>query len=208
MVVLNSSISLPISRIAVLSVFETGVLRSPSMVVDLSISPFISISFCFIYLAALLLGAYILQNCCLRLLHLLKRLSTMRKSRVQSLGWEDALEKETAIHSSTLAWKIPWTEEPGRLQSMGSQSRTRLSDFTSLHTFLVDWLLYYYLMPLSVPGNFSALKSTLSDVKYRPGCYLLIHICMLYLFPIPLLFTYQYYYIWVEFPIDSIYFGY
>ena len=41
--------------------------------------------------------------------------------QVQSLGWEDALEKEMATHSSTLAWKIPWTEEPGRLQSMGSQ---------------------------------------------------------------------------------------
>ena len=40
---------------------------------------------------------------------------------VQSLGWEDPLEKEMATHSSTLAWKIPWTEEPGRLQSMGSQ---------------------------------------------------------------------------------------
>ena len=50
-----------------------------------------------------------------------KRLSTMRETWVQSLGWEDALEKEMAIHSSTLAWKIPWTEEPGRLQSMGSQ---------------------------------------------------------------------------------------
>ena len=43
---------------------------------------------------------------------------------VQSLGWEDPLEKEMATHSSTLAWKIPWTEEPGRLQSMGSQSWT------------------------------------------------------------------------------------
>ena len=40
--------------------------------------------------------------------------------RRQSLGWEDPLEKEMAAHSSTLAWKIPWTEEPGRLQSMGS----------------------------------------------------------------------------------------
>ena len=40
---------------------------------------------------------------------------------VRSLGWEDPLAKEMAIHSSTLAWKIPWTEEPGRLQSMGSQ---------------------------------------------------------------------------------------
>ena len=44
-----------------------------------------------------------------------------RETRVQSLGGEDLLEKETATHSSTLAWKIPWMEEPGRLQSMGSQ---------------------------------------------------------------------------------------
>ena len=44
-------------------------------------------------------------------------------------GREDVLEKEMATHSSILAWKIPWREEPGRLQSMGSQSRTRLNDF-------------------------------------------------------------------------------
>ena len=50
-----------------------------------------------------------------------KRLSTMWETRVQSLGWEDPLEKEMAIHSSTIAWKIPWTEEPGRLQPTGSQ---------------------------------------------------------------------------------------
>ena len=51
--------------------------------------------------------------------NMLKRLSTMRETRVRSLGWEDPLEKEMAIHSSTNAWKIPWTEEPGRLQSLG-----------------------------------------------------------------------------------------
>ena len=50
-----------------------------------------------------------------------KRLSTMWETRVQSLGWEDPLEKEMAIYSSTIAWRIPWTEEPGRLQSTGSQ---------------------------------------------------------------------------------------
>ena len=50
-----------------------------------------------------------------------KRLPAMRDTRVQSLGREDPLEKEMAIHSSTLAWKIPWTEEPDRLQSMGPQ---------------------------------------------------------------------------------------
>ena len=47
-------------------------------------------------------------------------LPTMWKTQVQSLGWEDLLEKEMATHSSILAWKIPWTEEPGRLQSTGS----------------------------------------------------------------------------------------
>ena len=50
-----------------------------------------------------------------------KRLPTMRETRVQSLGWEDLLEKEMAIHSSILAWKIPRKEEPGGLQSMGLQ---------------------------------------------------------------------------------------
>ena len=50
-----------------------------------------------------------------------KRLPTVMETWVQSLGQEDLLEKEMATHSSILAWKIPWTEEPGRLQSMGSQ---------------------------------------------------------------------------------------
>ena len=50
-----------------------------------------------------------------------KNLSTMQETWVQSLGQEDSLEKEMATHSSTLAWKIPWTENPGRLQSVGSQ---------------------------------------------------------------------------------------
>ena len=51
-----------------------------------------------------------------------KRLSTMRETPVRSLGREDLLEKEMAIHSSTVAWKILWTEEPGRLQPLGSQT--------------------------------------------------------------------------------------
>ena len=52
---------------------------------------------------------------------MLKRLPGMWETRVRSLGQEDPLEKEMATQSSTLAWKIPWTEEPGMLQSMGSQ---------------------------------------------------------------------------------------
>ena len=50
-----------------------------------------------------------------------KHLSIMQETRVRSLGQEDPVEKETAIHSSTIAWRIPWTEKPGRLQSVGSQ---------------------------------------------------------------------------------------
>ena len=54
------------------------------------------------------------------IVHLVKNMSAMQETQVQSLGQEDTLEKEMAIHSNILAWKIPWTEEPGRLQSMGS----------------------------------------------------------------------------------------
>ena len=52
---------------------------------------------------------------------MVKNPPAVQETWVQSLGWEDPLEKGTAIHSSILAWRIPWTEEPGRLQSIGSQ---------------------------------------------------------------------------------------
>ena len=52
---------------------------------------------------------------------MVKCLPTMLETQVHSLGWEDPMEKEMATHSSTLAWKIPWTKERGRLQSMGLQ---------------------------------------------------------------------------------------
>ena len=52
---------------------------------------------------------------------MVKNLSEMQETLVQSLGWEYPLEEETATHSNILAWRIPWIEEPGRLQSMGSQ---------------------------------------------------------------------------------------
>ena len=50
------------------------------------------------------------------------------ETRLQSLGWEEPLEKGMATHSGILVWRIPWMEEPGRLQAMGSESWTRLSD--------------------------------------------------------------------------------
>ena len=52
---------------------------------------------------------------------MVKSLPAVRETRVQSLNLEDPLEKEMATHSSILVWKIPWTEEPGQLQAMGSQ---------------------------------------------------------------------------------------
>ena len=55
---------------------------------------------------------------------LVKSLPAVQETQVQSLGWEDPLEKGIAAHSSILAWKTPWTEEPGGLQSMGLQSQT------------------------------------------------------------------------------------
>ena len=55
------------------------------------------------------------------LAQLVKNLPAMQETWVQSLGWEDSLEKEMTTHSSILAWKIAWTEEPGRQQSLGSQ---------------------------------------------------------------------------------------
>ena len=56
---------------------------------------------------------------------------------VSSLGWEDPLEEEMATHSSILAWEIPWTEEPGRLQSMGLQkSQIQLNDWACVHTLM------------------------------------------------------------------------
>ena len=69
---------------------------------------------------------------------MVKHLSAMQETWVQSLDWDDPLEKEMTAHSSTLAWKIPWMEEPGSLQSMGSRgvehdSVTSLSLFTFMH---------------------------------------------------------------------------
>ena len=63
----------------------------------------------------------------------LPAMQQMPEMRVQSLSWEDPLEEEMATHSSFLAWRMPWTEEPGGLQSLGSQSRTRLKRL-STHT--------------------------------------------------------------------------
>ena len=61
---------------------------------------------------------------------MVKNLSAVWETWIRSLAWEDPLEKEMATHSSFLAWRFPWTEEPGRLPSVGWQSWTRLSDLS------------------------------------------------------------------------------
>ena len=68
----------------------------------------------------------------------------MQETQVRSLGWEEPLEKEMATHSSTLAWKIPWTKEPGRLQSMESQ-RVGRNWATS-----VQYVLYIHIFKLTL----------------------------------------------------------
>ena len=67
---------------------------------------------------------------------MVKHLCTMRETRVQSLGWEDLLEKEMATYSSTIAWKIPWTEEPDTLQSMGTLEESDTTERLHFHFYL------------------------------------------------------------------------
>ena len=75
------------------------------------------------------------------------------------------MEKEMATHSSTLAWKIPWMEEPGRLQSMESQSRTRLSDFNSLTSYFITG-----------EGNGNTLQcSCLESLRDRGAWWAMVH---------------------------------
>ena len=84
--------------------------------------PFCPVGFHHSNLVLVILYDFNLGNCTVSLVaQAVKCLSTMQETWVRSLGQEDPLEKEMAIYSSTIAWKIPWTEEPGRLQSTGSQ---------------------------------------------------------------------------------------
>ena len=84
-----------------------------------------------------------------------KRLPTVSEAQVQSLGREDLLEKEMATRFSIFAWKILWTEEPGRLQSMGSQSRTRGTSLSLSFTF---WIPLKCLFTMSCLCTVQALK--------------------------------------------------
>ena len=90
---------------------------------------------------------------------MVKNLPAVQETQVQSLGWEDPMEKEMATYSSTLAWKIPWVEEPGRLKSMGSLRVghdwvTLLSLFTFMH-----WRRKWQPTPVLLPGESQGQRS-------------------------------------------------
>ena len=99
----------------------------------------------------------------------------MWETWVWSLGWEDPLEKEMATHTSILAWRIPWMEEPGGLQSMGLQSQTRLSDFTSLH--------------FSQSCNFSSSHVRMWELDHKEGCCSVAQSCLTVYKPMDLTMT-------------------
>ena len=90
-----------------------------------------------------------------------KSLPTMRETWVQSLGWEDLLKKEMATHSSTLAWKIPWTEELGTLQSMGSQ---RVGHDWATFTYLIQKKLLVEIERSWNNGNLVSIAEVVMEV--------------------------------------------
>ena len=72
---------------------------------------------------------------------LVQSLTAMQETRVRFLGREDPLEQEMAMHSSILAWRIPWTEEPGRLQFMGLQESGTTEQLTLIYTYLFNFVI-------------------------------------------------------------------
>ena len=97
-----------------------------------------------------------------------------QETRVQSLGWEDPLEEEMATHSTILAWKIPWTEEPGRLQSKGSQRVGHdWSGWTSTHVWLKqERLIFSQFLEAGSPGS-EYQKSQVLE-RLSDGCLLTV----------------------------------
>ena len=118
-------------------------------------------------------------DCVAELLHrasliaqLVKNSPAMQETLVWFLDWEDPLEKEKATHSSILAWRIPWTEERGGLQSLGSQSQTWLSDSDSLVSFPV-FLLFWFLVSFHVVSDNALWDFSLS--KFIDICFVVYH---------------------------------
>ena len=101
----------------------------------------------------------------------------MQETRVQSLDWEDPLEKEMAIHSHTIAWKIPWMEESGRLQSMGSPHLLLVYLFMAFlvlqkaFTLIQSNLLLFFFMR-SAFGALSLLYHEATEIFFLSVCFL------------------------------------
>ena len=96
----------------------------------------------------------------------LVNLPAMQETQVQSLGWEDPLEKEMATHSSNLAWGIPWTEEPGGLQSKGFQKvrHDSVTKHSTAHMSCIPPFIHYF-PDVSVVKNLPAMQET----RFFPG---------------------------------------
>ena len=97
----------------------------------------------------------------------------MGETWVRSLGWENPLERRMTTHSSILIWRIPWTEEPGRLQSMQSQSQTQLSDFHFQHlnwaSLVAQWLKKKKKNPPANTGNMEDMDLIPGSERYPTG---------------------------------------
>ena len=118
---------------------------------------------------------------------MVKHLPAMRETQVQPLGRGDPLEKEMATHSSTIAWKIPWTEEPGRLQSMGSQ-RVRHDWVTSLHFNVLFrasvslWIFCLDDLPIDIHGCLNALfyyAAVNLSLMFLNSCFMYLFVAIL-----------------------------
>ena len=97
---------------------------------------------------------------------MVKNLLAMQKTWVRSLGQEDLLEKGMATHSSILAWKIRWTEEPGGLQPMESQ-RVEHNQMTNTFTFTFTFDLQLYVVPVTQHSDLIFLYISKSEIEYR-----------------------------------------
>ena len=104
---------------------------------------------------------------------LLKNLPAVQKTWVRSLGQQDPLEKGMTNHSSILSWRIPWTEEPGGLHSMGSQSQTRLNDYTHTHTHT-----HTHTQRKGGPGEQALKKGQHDKVWWSPAWWSMMKSCM------------------------------
>ena len=98
---------------------------------------------------------------------MVKNVPAMQKTQVQSLGWEDPLGKGMATHSSILAWRIPWREEPGGLQSMGTTEQLTCSFTFKITSLKLEEIVLFFSCNFKQPNNYEVVSS-LSSVLFKP----------------------------------------